>query len=235
MRPPRARTWILASATFVSMIWLGTLDAPAAFSAVDPALARAASRIDEIAAEQGAQTELPGIDAATVREEEAPSPRRGRRLLPAAVGAALGQAATGVVWLVLAALVAGLLVALAVTVRRRRLPAPALEVPPSSVAATVDTGEPLEALVARDAWGEAARELLRRAIEALAADRPGGLPASATGREIQRRAVPVEHAPAFAVLLDAVERSLFGGAALARADYRRCAEAYRRLTAGDQP
>lgn len=215
------------------MVWLWTLGAPAA--AVDPDLARAAARIDEIAAEQGAQTELPGIDAAAVRDETAATERRRRRLLPAAVGAALGQVATGVVWLALAALVAGLLMALVATSRRRRRPALPLAPPPPAPAVAAGASEPLEALLARDAWAEAVRELLRRAIEALGADRPGGLPASATGREIQRRAVPAEHAPAFAVLLDAVERSLFAGAALARADYQRCAEAYRRLTAGGEP
>ncbi len=144
-----------------------------------------------------------------------------------------GELITMFLWLVVAAVVAAGLIwvvreAAASRLRRARLDeAPVL--PDTAAAAGPPTEDEIETLVRHGTYGEAAHLLLRRAIALLGRRRP--LAESLTSREVARAAELTEPARrSFAVLVAAVEQFLFGGVALPREDYERCAEAYRQVT-----
>ncbi len=90
-------------------------------------------------------------------------------------------------------------------------------------------------LAEQGAFGEATHQLLLLALRRLDTNRVVNLAAGTTSREvIGTLAGSSRLRPHLAVLVQAVERFLFGGTALDASDYTRCREAFHQLTAGHQ-
>lgn len=110
--------------------------------------------------------------------------------------------------------------------RRRRGKAPATEWRPEAEAARALLGD-ADRLAEEGRFDEAIHLILFRSIDDIAVRRPGAAPRALTSREI------VEAAPlsdrgrdAFRLIVDAVERSFFGGQATGRGDFDRCRGEY---------
>jgi hypothetical protein len=90
--------------------------------------------------------------------------------------------------------------------------------------------EEADALAAEGRFSEAAHLLLHRSIEDIDQRRPETVRPALTSRELAGLpALPPEPASAFGSIVRAVERSLFGGRALAEPDWRDCRAAYERF------
>ena len=84
-----------------------------------------------------------------------------------------------------------------------------------------------DALAAQGRYSEAAHLLLYRSIDEIEQRRPETVRKAFTSRDIARLpALPARPAEAFANIVRAVERRLFGGRALAAADWQDCRAAY---------
>lgn len=84
-----------------------------------------------------------------------------------------------------------------------------------------------DALAADQRYSEAAHLLLFRSIEEIDARRPDVVRPALTSRDIARAGtIPDAPRTAFASIVALVERSLFGGRALAETDWRQCRAAY---------
>lgn len=84
-----------------------------------------------------------------------------------------------------------------------------------------------DSLAAEGRFSEAAHLLLFRSIEEIDARRPRLVRPALTSRDIAADAeIPGGPRTAFAAIVMIVERSLFGGRALAQEDWRRCRSAY---------
>ena len=87
-----------------------------------------------------------------------------------------------------------------------------------------------DALAAQGRYSEAAHLLLHRSIEEIDRRRPAAVRKALTSRDIARLpAIPPSPAEAFAAIVRAVERSLFGACTLNERDWRQCREAYQRF------
>ena len=109
--------------------------------------------------------------------------------------------------------------------RRRRRPndAPAVVDWRPERAQALSLLEQADALAAEGRFGEAIHLLLFRSIDDLAEKAPGSAPAAFTSRDIVGSApMPDEPRQAFARLVQAVERSFFGGRLADGAEFRRC-------------
>lgn len=85
-------------------------------------------------------------------------------------------------------------------------------------------------LAAQGLYSEAAHLLLHRSIEEIDKRRPAAVRKALTSRDIARLpAIPPSPAEAFASIVRAVERSLFGRRPLDAGDWRQCREAYERF------
>ena len=83
--------------------------------------------------------------------------------------------------------------------------------------------EEADRLAQAERYGEAIRLLLHRSIEDLSARRPGLVRPALTSRDIAGLdAIPAPARSAFGRIAQAVERSLFGGRAMAAEDFRSC-------------
>ncbi len=136
-----------------------------------------------------------------------------------------------VFWVVVAAAAAGLLYLILARLagwRRRDKPAEAAE-PEWAIAeapARTMLGE-ADALAAQGLYSEAAHLLLHRSIEEIDQRRPASVRKALTSRDIAGLpAIPPSPARAFASIVRAVERSLFGKRTLDAGDWRECREAY---------
>lgn len=87
-----------------------------------------------------------------------------------------------------------------------------------------------DALAEAGRFSEAAHLLLFRSIDEIERKRPDTVSKAYTSRDIARLpALPARPAEAFARIVGAVERSLFGGRALGAADWQDCRAAYERF------
>ena len=87
-----------------------------------------------------------------------------------------------------------------------------------------------DALAAQGRFDEAAHLLLFRSIEDIEARRPRLVRPALTSRDIAGAPnIPPEPRSAFSTIVALVERSLFGGRALAEPDWRECRSAYERF------
>ncbi len=160
--------------------------------------------------------------------------------LPLPGGAAVAIA-KGLFWVGVVVVSVLLIVAIARAIlnRKPRLRDPKAgatgEDPAASAAAKVDLERPLddaEALAAAGRFGEAIHVLLLRTFEELLRARRAPDDPALTSREVAARA-RLDEPPRVALggLVDAVERSLFGGREPGRVDYERCVERFRTLKA----
>lgn len=91
-----------------------------------------------------------------------------------------------------------------------------------------------DALAQQGQFGEAVHLLLLRSIEDLESFRPRHVKRADTAREIEQLGImPMRVRAAFAGIMGLVERSLFGGMALAEADYRQSRSDYERFAFPD--
>jgi hypothetical protein len=184
----------------------------------------------------GYQLELPEPDPALPPT----APRTGGKV-PAAlrpeVGAGVGLGLWILLGLGLVTALAGVAAASARSGRDVRFVGRSAGATPAEPPAPFDPGlaplDEAERLAAAGRHGEAIRILLLRTIEALRARGGFAIAAWMTSREIQRRA-PLEAGSrdALAALVDAVERSRFGGREPGGDEYAACAGAYRALLGG---
>lgn len=151
----------------------------------------------------------------------------------------LGGAGAGLFWVavaVAAVAVIALLVRLALHLRRpASRPEDAQKTPwqPKAQAARALLAE-ADAMAATGDYGAAARLLLHRSLEDVERYCPALVRPSATTREIGGAgAFPAAARSAFLPIAAAVERSLFGGRVLARADWETARESYRRFALPD--
>lgn len=87
-----------------------------------------------------------------------------------------------------------------------------------------------DVLAAQGRYSEAAHLLLHRSIADIDARRPRLVRPALTSRDIARADdIPGGPREAFAAIVAAVERSLFGGRALGEADWRDCRESYEKF------
>lgn len=101
------------------------------------------------------------------------------------------------------------------------------DAPPASVAEA-------DSLAREGRLDEAVHVLLLRAIEELRAQLDPSLPESLTSREVLRRlSLPAAARSALRLLVEAVERSLFGGRPTRPEDYEACRRSYRTLAGQD--
>lgn len=134
-------------------------------------------------------------------------------------------------WIVIGLAAAGLLYLIAARLsgwRRRERPAeqPEPEWRMAQEPALELLGD-ADALAARGLYSQAAHLLLHRSIAEIDRRRPAAVRKALTSRDIARLpAIPPSPASAFASIVSAVERSLFGGRALDAGDWRQCREAY---------
>lgn len=142
-----------------------------------------------------------------------------------------GAAPQIIFWVVLALAAAGLLYLIAVRLagwrrRQRPLAEPESCWQPAPEPALQLLGD-ADALAAAGRYSEAAHLLLHRSIQEIDRRRPASVRKALTSRDIAGLpAIPHAPASAFARIVGAVERSLFGGRALDAADWSRCREAY---------
>ena len=132
------------------------------------------------------------------------------------------------VWIGLAVLL-GVVVSTLVQNRAVRREAPLREVQAGGApaAALEQPRTAAEALAAEGRYEEAVHLLLLETIDALVAAQPGGVPEAWTSREIQRGlSMPEEARGPFAMLVDTVEASLFGGRPVAASDWEACRERF---------
>jgi len=190
----------------------------------------------------------PGVAARTVLESggyqtELPAPRPEPPAPPPATRELdLGPLAEAVLW-VLAIAFAGLVVYAIATHPgpKRRLRPPSDKIGGSTAgrrtAATADSPDPMaraDGLARQGRMDEAVHLLLLDAIAVLRERRDPGLPESLTSREVLRRLELTGDArAAFQALVQAVERSLFGGRPAAPDDYDACRSSYRALVEGE--
>jgi hypothetical protein len=91
-----------------------------------------------------------------------------------------------------------------------------------------------DALANEGKYGEAVHTLLLRSIEDFERFRPRVVKRSHTAREIERLgAMPMTVRAAFAGIMAVVEKSLFGGYEVTRADWERCRAEYERFAFPD--
>lgn len=191
----------------------------------------------------GYQTELPAAEPERRALPEGDEPAAGaapaRAEIPEVAGGArvvgLLLQVFGVVALLL--LLAWIVTAVA-SARRRRPPGPASSdetAPAPSMAAEaagIGAGDPA-ALAAEGRWSEAVHALLLLAIRRVAERGRVALPPSRTSRELVRLLpLPPESREAFAGLVAAVERSLFGGVPAGPEEYQASLERFRAVTGG---
>jgi hypothetical protein len=141
----------------------------------------------------------------------------------------LGRGAALVIWIALGLAVLAFAVWLASRLRRsgRFVKIPAVRAASAGVERERSSAAEADRLASEGRWDEAVHGLLQAAIEdeARRIDRPPRR--SSTSRELVR-AFPwgETRREAFRVLVEHVERSLFGGETLSEADWRRCRERY---------
>lgn len=110
--------------------------------------------------------------------------------------------------------------------RRKREKVADLEYRPDAGTAAVLLADADE-LAARGLFAEAVHSLLLRSIEDMRRKRPRALTPALTSRDIAvLPALPEPARPAFAAMAAAVERSLFGGRPVDRAEFEACRAAY---------
>ena len=91
-----------------------------------------------------------------------------------------------------------------------------------------------DAVADQGEYGEAAHLLLLRSINALDDRRPQSVRPALTSRDLLGTpGLPASLRDAFAILVGAVERSLFAGRGLTREDWLRCREAYGRFAGAE--
>lgn len=139
-----------------------------------------------------------------------------------------------VFWIGVAA-VAGLVIyAVIREILRLRKPAARPKTPPApeplwrpEASAARDLLAAADALAAEGRYAEAAHLILLRSVEDIESRRPRAVRPALTTREIASlSALPADARPAFARIGEVVERSLFGGAAVAADDFADCRGAY---------
>lgn len=223
----------------VALALLVLLGSPSGARAADASSDDPGALAAEILSRDGYQTELPGAAGRAGAEERSPlllEPRSRASGWRIPVPDGLGALLEILVWIGAAAIVVAVLVLAvrmaleAIGERRRR--APAGEAPKPTTAAP-RRAPPLgraDELAAAGRFTEAVHVLLVRALAALGARRGRAFPDSATSREILASDVlaPGQRVPLEA-LVEPVERSVFGGAALGAEDWERCRSAFRAL------
>lgn len=148
----------------------------------------------------------------------------------------LGQLAGWAFWIALAVVVLlllwvlvgeGLAARLGWTGRRKAVKAaPPAEFRPDQAKAQILLDD-ADALAAQGLYDQAAHLLLLRGVEDIRGKRPGLVKPALTSRDIAALdELPESARPAFAVVTELVERSLFGGRPLDGAGWRRCRDAY---------
>ncbi|MDB5437774.1 MAG: hypothetical protein JWM33_201 [Caulobacteraceae bacterium] len=154
----------------------------------------------------------------------------------------LDQAAPGFKWVMwgLLALIAALIlflvirevIALRWSRKAKAKPAPTPDWAPDHAKAKALLQD-ADALAASGDYAGAARALLHRSIDDLDQRRGGVVRPSLTSRDIARLdALPQTAKPAFGLIAEVVERSLFGGAGVEAADFARCRAAYEAFAFG---
>lgn len=192
--------------------------------------------IDAVYADARIQRTLPGapLPEAEASPENGP-PRTPRRAPSRPSGGAASGVSTVLLWalvFVVAAVVVAAIVQ-GVATRRREggvAAVPAVRSRADGLAEAAPPGD-AEALAAAGRFDEAVHALLLRAVQGLRVDgRP--VPPTWTSRETWAGAtLAAPDQGAFGVLVDAVERSLFGGRPLGPGDWRSAREAFARLDA----
>jgi hypothetical protein len=110
--------------------------------------------------------------------------------------------------------------------RRRQAGAATVDWRPERTAA-LSLLEQADALAAQGRYGDAIHLLLFRSIDDLVEKAPGAAPAAFTSRDIVGAApMPEEPRQAFARIVEAVERTFFGGRPADGADFSRCRSDY---------
>lgn len=142
----------------------------------------------------------------------------------AGLGTVLETLAPGLTWLILAALLIGIVLVIVQWVVARRRPDPAISPPaaePTPLGAPRSPDLGADRLAAEGRWAEALQAVLREVLRTLAERFRVPLPTSRTSREALR-ALPLQGASreALGELVAAVERAIFGRAAVGAEGYR---------------
>lgn len=154
---------------------------------------------------------------------------------------AMGPVLHVLFWIIVAALVLGLLYVIAQSLVKARyggLPgagpnlAPDAEWRPTAEQARVLLAD-ADALAGEGRFAEAAHLLLLRGVQDIRDQRPGLVRPALTSRDIAGlEALPVQAREAFGAIARIVERSFFGGRDLGADDWSRCRGAYERFALG---
>jgi uncharacterized protein DUF4129 len=236
--PTKAGTLpIMAASLLVALLAAGSARADAPDAGPAPSAAELRARARAVLADPGYQRAAPAVVSAP--EPDAPGPRPiGVRVPVSAAVAPIGALAHLLFYVFLAV---GLVLVLAwlaralLPRRRRGSSEPGAAAEPAPAAAPEGETSLAEALrlAAEGRYGEAVHALLLAAIGQLSARATTPPPPSRTSRELAR-SLPLkgDSRIAFAELVAAVERSLFGGAALGPDDFERGLARYRTTIAG---
>ncbi|MFO0751185.1 MAG: hypothetical protein U1F43_36755 [Myxococcota bacterium] len=231
---------MIGRATALSLALVASGWAPAAHAALDDDAVRARTR--EVLADPNFQTDRPDGNEPDVEDPAPPRPTPERSSAPSAPLQAPSEISQALIWIVLGGIAVFVLVLLggqaARSLRQRKIsstrrggPEPELELGPGMDLERLDeTLRAAMALAADGRFEEAVHLLLTGAIADL--QRGAGLTTEValTSRELLSQAkLRPEPQAAFRELVFAVEVSLFGGMAVARDDFERCATSFRTL------